>query len=451
MIVPRSTLLFWTAAVVLPFGLLGSVEPSSAPGAMVCIGALAIVALVDACRAPGSLAGIGVLLPAVSRMSKDRDAKVEMRIQNKRRQRRMLRIALGLPREITTSAEEMDAELPAGAEWSSLSWPCLPNKRGCYKLDTVHVEARSPFGLWSARKPMAAPGEVRVYPNLIKDRNDLAALFLNRGALGLHAQRQIGKGRDFEKLREYLPGDSFDEIHWKASARRGRPVTKVFQVERAQEIYIIVDASRLSARAANRMGSSGTAAGPSDNDLERFVTAALVLGLAAERQGDQFGLLAFTNRIDRFVRAKSGKAHFASCRDALYTLQPRAVSPDFEEACAFIRLRLRRRALLVFLTALDDPALAQSFARDIGLICRQHVVLVNTLQPGGAEPLFSNPNVETTDDLYLRLGGHLLWRDLQELGTILRRRGVQFSQLRNERLSAELVSQYINIKQRQIL
>ena len=66
------------------------------------------------------------------------------------------------------------------------------------------------------------------------------------------------------------------------------------------------------------------------------------------------GMLTFSDRVHEFVRARNGQAHYSLCRDALYTLQPKIVTPDFDELCAFIRLRLRRRALLVFLTALDD-------------------------------------------------------------------------------------------------
>ena len=69
---------------------------------------------------------------------------------------------------------------------------------------------------------------------------------MNRGAFGVHAQRQVGQGREFEKLREYAPGDSYIDIHWKATAKRGRPVTKLYQVERTQEVYVIIDASRLA-------------------------------------------------------------------------------------------------------------------------------------------------------------------------------------------------------------
>src|SRR2546430_17663496 len=97
--------------------------------------------------------------------------------------------------------------------------------------------------------------------------------------------------------------------------------------------------------------------GHSELTLERFITAALVLGLAAEQQGDLFGLVTFTDKVGAFLRARNGKAHYNACRDAVYTLQPQIVTPDFDELATFIRLRLRRRALLIFLTSLDDPVL----------------------------------------------------------------------------------------------
>ena len=49
-------------------------------------------------------------------------------------------------------------------------------------------------------------------------------------------------------LRAYLPVDSLGDIHWKASAKRGEAVTKVYQIERTHEVYVAIDSSRLSAR-----------------------------------------------------------------------------------------------------------------------------------------------------------------------------------------------------------
>lgn len=453
-IVPRTKLLFWVAIVILPFCLVAAVVPGMLMAALGLIGIFVLVALIDGIRSIGNLAGFSVQLPAVVRMSKDRAGKIELRIRNEKQSARTLRLGLPFPEQIDSEQTDAIVSLPAAAEWSRYEWPCLPRRRGNYPIETVYLETPSPFGFWARRGVARVQSELRVYPNLFTERKQLAALFLNRGTFGLHAQRQIGKGRDFEKLREYIPGDSFDEIHWKASAKRGRPVTKVFQIERTQEVYVVIDASRLSARPLARAGS---AANKTDSDaepetiLERFMTAALVLGLAAEQQGDLFGLVTFADQVKTFVRAKNGKAHFSSCRDALYTLQPHVVTPDYDEVCTFIRLRLRHRALLVFLTSLDDPLLAESFVRNMDLIRRQHLILVNMLQPPGVSPMFTNPNIVSMDDLYQHLGGHLLWQKLRELEKVLQRRGVQFSLLQNERLSADLVTQYLNVKRRQLI
>ena len=195
----------------------------------------------------------------------------------------------------------------------------------------------------------------------------------------------------------------------------------------------------------------GNTEGSSEVVLERFVTAALVLGLAAEQQGDLFGLVAFSDKIGTFVRAKNGQNHYGLCRDALYAIQPKTVSPDFEELATFIRLRLRRRALLIFLTSLEDPVLAESFVRNVGLLSGQHLMLVNMPKPPDAEPLFSRTDIQTHDDLYGELGAHLRWSNLRELEKVLQRRGIRFSLVDNDRFSVDLVSQYLRVKQRQLL
>src|SRR5712671_3043579 len=248
MIVPRNRLLLWVAVVILPFSLLGAMEPNAFTLSLFVIALFLLVVVIDAVGARRGLAGIGVEFPAIARMSKDRDGKIELRIRNERQTARSLRLGVPLPPEIESEQTDSSIALPAASEWSRLDWPCRPRKRGNYPINAVFLEGGSPFGFWGFRKTAAVKSEIRVYPNLFTERKQLAAMFLNRGAFGLHAQRQVGKGREFEKLREYIPGDGYDEVHWKATAKRGRPVTKVFQIERTQEVYVIIDASRLSGR-----------------------------------------------------------------------------------------------------------------------------------------------------------------------------------------------------------
>lgn len=432
---------------MVPFATVAGLVPEAAAFAILLIGSFIVVVLIDAALAFRFVQGVTIKCADTVRLSKDRASELDLLFTNESASTRLLRMGISLPREIESEQEEIIVAVPGGGKLSRVTWKIIPRRRGNYPLSRCHVEGASPLGLWGARAVLPLHSELRVYPDLLKERKNVAALFLNRGMLGIHAQRQVGKGRDFEKLREYIPGDSYEDVHWKATAKRGKPVTKIFQIERTQEVYVILDASRLTARAVSDPSDPNR----SVSTLERFIHAALVLALAAERQGDLFGMLTFSDRILNFVRARNGQAHYSLCRDALYTLHPQIVTPDYDELFSFIRTNLRRRALLVFLTALDDPLLAESFLRNAQLVCNQHLLLVNMIQPLGVRPLFTDPNVRQLDDVYRQLGGHIQWHNLLELGKALQHRGVQFSLVQNEKLTADIVSQYLNVKRRQLV
>ncbi len=446
-----SPLMLWTMALVgLPALAVRALMPELAAAAIAVLLFLTLWAVLDGLISRGSLRNIRAELPDVVRLTKCREGLIDIVLANPSNRARRIRVALSLPREIESPFESLRTTLSPEPSLTKVTWNCTPKKRGNFQLENVYLEGTSLFGMWTSRTQAEAQTNVRVYPDLRRDRRSLAALFLNRGAFGIHAQRQVGQGREFEKLREYVPGDSYTDIHWKATAKRGRPVTKLYQVERTQEVYVLIDASRLAARTV----TFDDATSPDERvvtQLERFVSAALVLGLAAERQGDLFGLLTFSDGIHRFLRAKTGKGHFDACRDALYALEPRTVTPDFSEMASFVRTRLRRRALLLILTNLDDPVLAEQFVANCALFERHHLVLVNMLTPPKVGPIFSGDAPRGSDDVYEHLAGHLIWHDLQQLKSKLHRHGVTFGMLPHASLAADLVSQYIGVKQRQLL
>ena len=476
MIAPRSNLLWWAGGCLVPLSLAAAAYPDQAALAWTGAALLMLVPVLDALWARRSLRGLEVGLPELVRLTKDVEGDIDVRILNKSGVRRRIRLAVSLPMELGCRRDDQKIDLPADAEWSSISMGCFPSRRGSYQIGPCYLGATTPLGFWMKRKTAPVEAEVRVYPNLLGERRRLAGVFLTRGTFGIHAQRQIGQGRDFEKLREYVHGDSYGEIHWKATAKRGRPVTKVFQLERTQEVYVVVDSSRLSAPLWPMPAPAGAPAPATETDgeksrmspfsdfsdgerrfesttLERFITAALVLGMVAETQGDLFGVMSFSDRVDRFVRARNGKAHYRACREALYALQPTTVSPDFSELFSFIRLRMRRRALLVFLTSLDDPIVAEQFADNVSLIARHHLILVNMIQPPDVRPLFAGGGDDVTegDDIYRHLGGHLQFARLREIEKTLHRLGVRLRLVENESLCPQLVSQYVNVKRRQLL
>jgi uncharacterized protein (DUF58 family) len=439
MIAPRPRLLFWTALAALP-AFTAALQPELEAPLVGAILLLAAVAAGDAWLGRRRVRQLAAALPESVRMTVDRPADIPLTMRNTAAGGRTVAVGLPLPSEFRSADELVEVRLPEAAGESRLAWPCTPRRRGRYAIDCCWFQTASPLGFWDARSSSPGRLEIRVYPNLAQERRRLSALFLRRRQLGMHVQRMVGHGREFEKLREYMPGDLYEDIHWKASARRGRPISKLFQIERTREIYVLLDTSRLSARPLG--------AGPA---LERQIAAALVLGLVAEQQGDLFGLLTFNDQVRRFIRAGRGRAHYNVCRDAIYGLESSPATPDFADLTSFTRLRLRKRALLLLITDLSDPVLSESFLRSMELICRQHLVMVFMIRPPGVRDLFAAPVGDAEDEIYQALGGHYFQHDLRELGNALRRKGVEFLLTEQESLCGDMISSYLRVKARQVL
>ncbi|NOY76136.1 MAG: DUF58 domain-containing protein [Kiritimatiellaeota bacterium] len=399
-----------------------------------------IAAVYDARGAMNIIKGVSVSLPESERMTIYRESKLKFSFANSADDAAHARIKPEFPAELDISAPEMLIDLPGGSE-TAAEWKCTPTKRGDLEIERVHVEVSSGLGLWLARKTFAVESVIKVYPNLLKDRTKLSSFFLNRGDSGLHLLRMLGRGREFEKLREYIPGDSMDIISWKTTAKKNKPISKVFQQERTQDVYVVIDISRLSGREAGGVSV-----------LEHFISAALILALVTEKQKDSFGLIAFDDNVRAYVKAKGGKNHFGACREAVYALQPTPASPDFNNLFSFIRTNVRKRALLVFLTDIDDPALSESFISDAPLVNRKHVCVVNSMKTGNHNTLFQRDDAPSTSiDILDRLTGHVRWSEFMEVANALRKMGMKLTASEFETFTSDIVSEYLNIKRRQII
>ncbi len=432
MIVPAQRMLLAAVLVVLPVATLAGIVPAFALPCTLILAVCCAAAVADALLSRQRVAVFSAGSPELVRLTKNVRADVTLTLDNRSSRAQPLYAGLVMPEGIASERLIESVMLQPGR--SALAWPCTGTTRGDHALRDLHVETPSPLGLWLARARLPLACNLRVYPNL-RDRVT-AALFLRAPNAGMRIQRQVGKGREFERLREYIPGDSYEDVHWKATAHRRTPVVKLYQVEHAQEVYVIVDASRLSAR---------------EQILESYVTAALHLALAAERQGDRFGLITFSDRPHRMLRARSGMDHFRLCRETICNLQARRVSPDFRELFTSVQLNLRRRSLLIFFTSLDDPLLAETFAREVSLVARRHLVLVNVMRTGGLAPLFEADAPADVESAYQALAGQMRWNKMHELQIALRNKGVRLSLVDPQNIKAQATAAYLEIKRRQLL
>jgi uncharacterized protein (DUF58 family) len=452
---PSLLLIVVTAVTLLPASVWTMRHGFAAPAIWSVVILLAAVAALDAIRAGRRFTGVQVTAPLIVRMTVDRAGWIPLNLSKPRPVALWVRIGLVLPPAMVSEQSDHRLNLETGQEGCTLTWPCRAVKRGRYALASCHIELASGLGLWAVRRRFALDGEIRVYPNLSAGHKNSVGL-INRQEWGWRTLRKVGRGREFEQLRDYLPSDSYEDVDWKATARRRYPVTRVYQVEQSQEIYVVLDASLLSTRMAEhtrerRQRNRQITDPPAATIFERYVTAALIMGLAADQASDRYGLLIFGAKPECLIKAGRGKAHYNACRDALYNRLPQNVSPDFDELFAFIGTHLRKRAMLLFLTNLDDPLLSESFIHAMRVCARQHMLLVNMFRPAGAYPLFSSADIHQTTGVYEHLTGHMIWSSLSDTRRRMQQYGASFTLLDSRRPSAQLVSQYLEVKQRQIL
>jgi uncharacterized protein (DUF58 family) len=449
MIAPRLRLVLLMFVVAVPLATAAGLSRDFSPVASLLIGFALIAALGDLALGLGRYRTLQASLPEDLRGIRDERIELEVRAKFSIRHNDSVRLTVRFPDELAPDQEQTTFPFSRTSSEAVARIPFVGTSRGTFHIRSLYFDWCSPLGFWIYRDQRTVQCAVHIYPNLKLEGKQIAH-FLNRGAIGIHAQPQIGKGREFEKLREYERGDSFDEINWKATAKRRFPVTKVFQLERSKEIYLALDTSRLSARQLpeiiDRQYSRKTT-----THLDRAISAALLFCVAAERQGDRFGLISFSDKVNHLVKARAGSAHFNVCRDLAVSLQPQTVSPDFTDIAATLKQRVKRRSLMVFLTSLDDPVAAEDFVGTVELLSRQHLILAVMIAPLAVQPLFSEETIADPDDLYRKLAGHLSWVKLQNLQRVLARKGVQFHVVANQQLALRLVSYYMDVKRRQRL
>jgi uncharacterized protein (DUF58 family) len=422
MIVPSSRLILLAALIVLPAVALAPLRPGwAAPAALVVAGCV-IAAAIDGWFGSRRPDALSVEAPPSVRLTQRRATSIPLVFQNRSSQPFAARIALVMPDGIASYQASLPAEVPPGR--SSLEWSLTGVVRGERRLEELQIESGSPLGLWSIRSAHSIACELRVYPDL-RDRAT-AALFQRTGPAGTRLHRQVGKGREFDRLRQFMPGDSYEDVYWKGTAKRGAPVVKLYRLEHSQQVYVALDCSRLSALEAR---------------LDGYVEAALHLALCAEQQGDRFGLILFSDRVHSVVEARRGAAHFRLCRDAIYNAQPRRVNPDFAEICDSLQRKLRRRSLIVFLTCLDDALLAETFEHDVAIMSRRHLVLVHLMRSSESRPLFAGRVPQDLDDAYAALGRQLQWNRIR----------VRLSLLDPGQAKQQVAAAYLDVKRRQLL
>ena len=316
----------------------------------------------------------------------------------------------------------------------------VPRERGRTALRSYHARVLSRLGIVELRRTFRVAVPLRVMPDLsgLDRSGDLVA----RTKLiesGLRRLRRRGIGGEFESLREYTTDDPFRAIDWKATARRGKAMVAQYEVERAQQIVVAIDAGRLMAA---RLGDR--------RKLDYAVSAALAIAAIARLAADRVGVVAFAANVLARVAPGTGAQHSAQLTDVLSDLEPRFEEADYERAFLDVERTLRRRSLVVLFTDLFDPVASSAVLGAAKLLTARHLVLVVLMNDAAiAGALRRMP--QDAEDAYRAAVAATLSDERARAVATLQNRGILVVDVPAAELSIALLDAYVDIKTRGLL
>ncbi len=321
-----------------------------------------------------------------------------------------------------------------------VNYDVLPRERGDRAMGGVLLRYQGPWGLATRWASVPLEQAVRVYPNLHDAQRQ--AMFLVRSrqtVLEKRRARERGWGRDFESLREYQDGDDPRDICWTATARRAKLVTKRYQPERSQVVWILIDAGRLLRARVER-----------HTKLDYSVNSALALAQVAMLSGDRVGVLAYGRRPQQRVAPGRGALHLRTLVDALAVVRAESVEADHTAAVSAILSMQRRRALIVWLTDVAETTGVPEVIDSSQHMAPRHVVLLAvTRHPELTAVASARPANDA--EMYRVMAAQQTVERREELLHALRQRGVLTMETPPGELSATLIDRYLSVKARSLL
>ncbi len=316
-----------------------------------------------------------------------------------------------------------------------------PIARGRDEFGTLYVWYENAFGLLRRRMAIEAPQAFRVFPDLSAVQRYGSLHVRNRLIeAGLRKMRLRGAGTEFESLREWSDGDAFRFVDWKATARRGRMMVAHHEVERSQNVMLVLDCGRLM---TPRIDGK-------QRKLDYAVTAALSLASIAGLASDRVGVVAFAREILAASAPRSTRSSIARITELLYDLEPRFEEANYGRAFAYLRAHLHKRSLIVFLTDVIDPLSQSALLAELGSLARRHLLVCVFMNDAAVTAALAD---EPRDVIGAYRAGVALGlaEERRTAAALLMRTGAIVVDVPAAKLTTALIDEYLRVKQRSLL
>lgn len=318
-----------------------------------------------------------------------------------------------------------------------ITYHVAPHARGDYSFGDIYVRVTGPLGLAVRQYRVSTAREIKVYPNLIELRK--YDLLIRRGRkieAGMRRMRLYGRGTEFESLREYVPDDEFRQIDWKTSARRGKLISRQYQVERSQNIVLVLDAGRTMSVRIGEMAK-----------IDYAINSALMLAYVATSGDDKVGLLTFSDQVDSFLPPNKGRSQSLAITQSLYNVPLTTKESDYAGAFLYLARRWRKRSLVVVFSDLLDPESSRQIITHLQMLSKTHLCMCVAISDSQVLAAANRVPHESME-MYEKAAATEVLYERDQAVAALERTGVVVVDSEPGTLSPDVINKYLEIKAR---
>lgn len=329
--------------------------------------------------------------------------------------------------------------LPAGQN-KNMHYRLRPVKRGVYAFGKINVFVKSPLGLIMRRYRFNDEANVAVYPSFLQMRKyQLLAVNNRLSELGIKKIRKIGHSMEFEQIKDYVAGDDYRTVNWKATARRGQLMVNHFTDERSQQIYCVINKGRMMKMPFEKLTL-----------LDYAINASLVLSNIALLKQDKAGLITFAEKIGTFLPADKRATQMNSILEVLHNQKTKYLESDFEKLYALIRTNITQRSLVVLFTNFESMNSLERELPYLRKIARYHVLLVVFFENTEIKELIEE-NAKTVEDVYVKTIAEKFTQEKKQIVKELHKYGIMSILTAPKNVTAQTLNKYLELKARQII
>ncbi|ANH82616.1 cell division protein FtsB [Niabella ginsenosidivorans] len=324
-----------------------------------------------------------------------------------------------------------------GSQSAEIDYYLKPLTRGEYLFEDINIFVTAPLRLVTRKFRISARKTTKVYPSFMQMRRfQLLAISNRLQEAGIKKTPKLGHSMEFDNIKEYVRGDDYRTINWKATSRKGNVMVNNYTDEKSQQIYCVINKGRVM-----KMPFEGMTL------LDYAINASLVLSNISIVKQDKAGLITFAEQQDSFIPADKRPGQMNLLLETLYKQQTRFLEADYEKLYAIVRNSITSRSLLVLFTNFESLEGLQRELPALKRTAHYHLLLVVLFENTAIKEL-TESRAGNLEEVYIKTIAEKFAFEKRQMVKELQQNGILSILTTPQQLTVNTINKYLELKNR---